>query len=256
MIGAYLDRDEATGADGPTPKDRLDLACAGAMETVLGTLRRSRLVTTVIGVILLLTAAFLGSVTLGVGGRIMTVVTGGFVDLVGRSYEAPVLITAGLVALAWLLMAIVVLHRGRRWLSLVIAVGGAASARTTYELAWSGLAAPVDGRTPVMLILLSAVALAAPLAAAIAAVRAAILEPAAQWSIGATAAAPVTGAWILASLGLPTSVTQALVLIGSALALPVSLAITGGSIAFLGVGVQRRTQTDASNRRTPLLPSA
>ncbi|MCJ1688548.1 hypothetical protein [Rathayibacter sp. VKM Ac-2927] len=212
--------------------------------------------TTAIGVILLLAAAWLGSVTLEVGGRMVTVVTGGFVDLVGRSYEGPAVITAGLVALAWLLMAIAALHRGRRWSSLVIAVGGAASAWTTDQLAWSVLAAPVDGRTPVTFILLSAVALAAPLAAVIAAVHAVILEPAAQWVIGAATTAPIAGAWILVSLGQPTSVAEALVHIGSALALPVSLAITGGSIAFHGVGIQEHVRTDASNRRTSLLPSA
>ncbi|ROQ05539.1 hypothetical protein EDF54_2158 [Rathayibacter sp. PhB93] len=246
-IGAYLDRDEATGTNGPSGRDRFDLARAGVVETFAALLRPSRLVTTTVGLVLLIGAAWLGSVTLGVGGRVMTIVTTGVMDTVGRSHENPVLITAGLLALAWLLTAIVAFHRGSRLCSLVIALGGAVSAGTMDQLAWSGLVASVAGQTPpAAFALLSAVALAASLAAVIAAVRAGLLEPIAQWLIGAASATQVAGAWLLLSLDQPTSVREAFVLIGSALALPMYLAVTGGSIALLSVGDHRWSGSDAT----------
>ncbi|NQX17978.1 hypothetical protein [Rathayibacter sp. VKM Ac-2857] len=254
VVGTFLDRDDATGVPGPTPRDRTGLAWAGIRESLLAPGRPGRRAGSSIGVLFLLAAWSYGSVVLEVGGRTLTLATGGNVDTMGRSYGFPVLVAAVLIALAWLCTAITASRRGRPLLATGIGLGGLAAAWTTFHLAWSSLVPPLDLGPPLLALgVLSVTALAAALLAAVSTVRAGLLEKPASWIIGVGAALHVVGASLLTALEQPFTAPEVLLVIVSALLAPAYLALTGFGFVFLSTSTTRRRRASRqSSGTTPL----
>lgn len=246
-VGVLLDRDDATGETGPTPRDRAELARAGLRETVLAAFRSDRRATTAIGVLFLLAAWPLAAVTLEVGRRAVTIVTTGFVDLVGRDYSAPVLLGAGILCIAWLCAAAAVARRGAPLLAMAIGLSGFCAAWATYHVTWPRLVPPLDLGAPVLWsALLTVGALAGPVLAALAAARAGVLERSACRLFAVAAVAHVVGAWSAASVEPLASLAECLFAIGGALVAPAALAVTG--VAFVLLSRPRTPRTSARSR--------
>ncbi|ROQ05538.1 hypothetical protein EDF54_2157 [Rathayibacter sp. PhB93] len=251
VIGAFLDRDDATRAAGPTPRNRAELALAGIRETLTATSRPGRRAGSAIGVVFLLAAWTYVSVVIEVGGRDMTFAQGGFVDLMGRSYAFPVLLAAATVALAWLCTAITASRRGRPLLAAVIGLCGLGAAWTTFHLSWSSLVPPLELGSPLLTMgALSVTALAAPLLATVSAVRAGLLEKRVSRIIGVAAAVHVAGAALLAALDRPFTVPEVLLVVACALLAPAYLAVTGVSFVFLSTGTTRERRASRQSART------
>ncbi|PPG36486.1 hypothetical protein [Rathayibacter sp. AY2B5] len=251
VVGAFLDRDDATGATGPTPRDRAELAQAGIRETLTATSRPGRRAGSAIGIAFVLAAWSYGSVVIEVGGRAMTLASGGNVDAMGRSYGAPVLLAAALVALAWLCTAITASRRGRPLLVGVIGLCGLAAAWTTFHLSWSSLVPPLELGSPLLTMgVLSVTALAAPVLATVSAVRAGLLQKPASWIIGVAAAVHVAGAALLAALDHPLTVPEVLLVVVCALLTPAYLAVTGVGFVFLSTGTTRQRRASRQSART------
>ncbi|PPH96026.1 hypothetical protein C5C56_15460 [Rathayibacter sp. AY1D1] len=249
VVGAFLDRDEAIGTEGPTPRDRKELAWAGLRETFVGAGRQGRRSSSAIGLLFLLAAWSYGSVVLEVGGRTMATATGGNVDTMGRSYAAPVLLAVVLVALAWLCTANASFRRGRPLLAAVIGLCALGAGWTTFHLSWSSLVPPLELGSPLLAMsLLSVTALAAPILAAAAATKAELLEKAALWIISVAVTVHVAGTWLLSALDRPRTAPEVLLVIGCAFVAPACHAITGLGFVFLS--------RSSSNPRQPAHRSA
>ncbi|QHC58621.1 hypothetical protein [Rathayibacter sp. VKM Ac-2760] len=233
-ISAYLDRDDATGVTGPTRSDRANLARAGIRETFVATIRRPRLATTAIGALFLLAAWTLTAVILEYGERALLVLITGVVNFDSRTSTGPVLIATALVALAWLSAAGVALRRGRQLPALAIALCGLASTGTFCVLWWSGPFTPLHFQAhPIPLIVLSIVAISAPIAATAAAVRAGVLERRAQGFVAAGAAAHVLGVVALSPMDPPWTIAGVVVSVVLMLLSPAAIVVLGASFAFL-----------------------
>lgn len=254
-IGVLLDRDDATGATGPTRRDRAALARAGLCETLLAAFRPDRRATTAIGVLFLLAAWPLAAVTLEVGRQAVTIVTTGFVDLVGRDYSAPVLLGAGILCIAWLCVAVAAARRGAPLLAMAIGLSGFCAAWATYHLTWPRLVPLLDLGAPILWsALLTVGALAGPVLGALAAARAGVLERSARRLVAVAAVAHVVGAWSAASMKPLASLAECLSAIGGALVAPAAVALTGVAFVLLSRPRAPRTSARSRARRAPHRP--
>ena len=222
--------------DHPTSPPRSEWtarARAGILETVVAGVRRAGLASTLIGALFLIAAWTLTTVILDTTARDLREQITGVVDFDTHTSIGPGL-AAGLVALAWLATAGVALRRSRMPTAGAIALCGLTSAGTLGCFWWSGPFTPLQFREyPDELIVLSVLALAAPVLAAAAAARAGLLQRRATRFIGAAAAAQVIGVWGLALMDPPTTIAGVLVAAVLLALAPLASAVTGASFALL-----------------------
>ena len=209
-------------------------ARAGILETVVAGVRRAGLASTLIGALFLLAASTLTTVILDTTARDLRELITGVVNFDTHTSIGPGLVAAGLVALAWLAAAGVALHRSGMPTAGAIALCGLTSAGTLGRFWWSGPFTPVQFREyPEELIVLSVLALAAPVLAAAAAARAGLLHRRATRFIGAAAGAQVAGVWGLALMDPPTTIAGVLVAAVLLALAPLASAVTGATFALL-----------------------